>query len=214
MNTSDGLLPTGCKGQRSAITAFAQTFTTWGIMSIIWDVPHKDGSYSCAENKAYHGLHAGSTSVNGGKGFRGGFLTWWTSRPLRLQGSPHELPFTIPSVSTAMAIFRGFQANFRKLEPRHQRHRHELLSAYFQEHQDKLFTMMKPEGKAQLQHSADERSSSILAIYEDQQNIHIADELVVLEHDTCEFRLKFVKWMAQLYIFRKRFCFNPQSPSL
>jgi len=123
-------------------------------------------------------------------------------------------PFHQYQVSTAMAIFRDFQANFRKLEPRHQRHRHELLSAYFHEHQDKLFAMMKPEGKAQLQHSADERSSSILAISEDQQNIHIADELVVLEHDTCKFRLKFVKWMAQLYIFRKRFCFNPQSPSL
>ena len=118
------------------------------LCQIIWDVPHKDGSYSCAENKTYHGLHAGSTSVNGGKGFRGWFLTWWSSRPLRFQGSPHELPFTIPSVSTALAIFRDFQANFRKLESRHQRHRHELLSAQFQEHQDKLFAMVKTEGKA------------------------------------------------------------------
>jgi hypothetical protein len=46
--------------------------------------------------------------------------------------------------------------------------------------------MMKPEGKAPLQHLEDVKTATILAMSEDQQMIHTAEELQILPGDTCD----------------------------
>eukprot|EP00435_Cladocopium_sp_Y103_P075839 s140_g66.t1 len=78
------------------------------------------------------------------------------------------------------------EANYRKMESWHQRHRHELLAAYFQEHHEKLFSMIKPEAKAPLQHLEDVHMTTILAMSEDQQLIHVADQVHIPEDAQCE----------------------------
>ena len=201
LNTTDGLLPMGCKGrgQRAKPTKRANALPllrpsrpgeVHQSSELLGRTPQKWFVQLRRIQSLLHGLRAGNDAATAqqyraelwgailrGRGFQGGFSTWWLERPVKLQGSPTRLPLTVPSLDWAVSIFRDFEANFRKMESWHQRHRHELLNTYFQEHQDRLFTLMKPEGKAPLQHLMEVQTTEILAISEDQQLIHIADEI-------------------------------------
>lgn len=186
LNTVDGLLPTGCKGrgQRSKPTKRAGALPllkpsrpgeAHQSSELLGRTPQKWFVQLRRIQSLLHGLRAGKESATAqqyraelwgailrSRGFQGGFSTWWQERPVKLQGSPARLPLSVPPLDWAVSIFRDFEANFRKMESWHQRHRHELLNTYFQEHQDRLFTLMKPERKAPLQHLVDIQTTEIL----------------------------------------------------
>ena len=201
INTADGLLPTGCKGrgQRAKPSARANALPllrpsrpgeAQQSTEVLGRTPQKWFIQLRRIQSLLHALRAGKETAEAqqyraelwgailrGRGFQGGFSDWWKTRPVRLQGSPSSIPLTVPSLALAVGIFRDFEANYKKMESWHQRHRHELLNAYFQEHQDKLFSLMKPEGKAPLQHLVETQTTEILAISDDQQMIHTAEEI-------------------------------------
>ena len=210
INTADGLLPMGCqgRGQRSKPTERADALPllkpsrpgeVHQSSELLGRTPQKWFIQLRRIQSLLHGLRAGKDSADAqqyraelwgailrGRGFQGGFRNWWTDRPVQLQGSPNRLPQTVPDLPLAIGIFRDFEANYKKMESWHQRHRHELLNVYFQEHQDKLFSMMKPEGKAPLQHLVDMQVTEILAMSEDQQMIHTESEIHINPQTICD----------------------------
>ena len=210
VNTADGLLPTGCKGrgQRSKPTERANALPllkpsrpgeAHQSSELLGRTPQRWFIQLRRIQSLLHGLRAGKDTAAAqqyraelwgailrGRGFHGGFRDWWSNRPVQLQGSPSRLPLNVPGLPMAIGIFRDFEANFKKMESWHQRHRHDLLNTYFQEHQDKLFAMMKPEGKAPLQHLVETQVTEILAVSEDQQMIHTAEEIQFHPQMVCE----------------------------
>lgn len=210
MNTPDAALPVNCKGrgqrsepeERPAALPLLKPSRPGEVTQsteLLGRTPQKLFLQLRRIQSLLHGLRAGHMGTNAqiyraelwgpilrGKGFKEGVAACWKVRPVKLQGSPFSLPLSFPSLECATAIFRDFEANFRKFESWHQCRRHELLEAYVRENQDKLFMLMKPTGKAPLQHLVDEQVAQILAVSEDQQMIHIANPIALHEGDRCD----------------------------
>lgn len=49
-------------------------------------------------------------------GFVGGFCSWWSSRPVRLQGSPAVFPLSPPHRALAEQLFEDFSHNYKRFE--------------------------------------------------------------------------------------------------
>eukprot|EP00438_Fugacium_kawagutii_P028074 Skav223923 [mRNA] locus=scaffold2593:344072:357285:+ [translate_table: standard] len=55
-------------------------------------------------------------SIMAAHGFVQGFVTWWTNRPIKLQGAPDVLPTYPPSLELAKLIQEDFMRNYRAFE--------------------------------------------------------------------------------------------------
>ena len=130
-------------------------------------------------------------AIREAKGFQGAFKKWWPRRPVRLQGSPFEIPDNPPSSNTASLMFEDFQVNFRKLESWHARRRNETLRLHLEAHTDNLFSMVKPQPKGALVHLEEEHAACIIGVSDDRTTVHLdqdipcfepGDELVATQH--------------------------------
>ena len=104
-----------------------------------------------------HSLRSSNTSANAqlyraqlwhaikdGRGFQQGFVKWWPTRNIRLQGLPPVLPHGVPHRVQAELLFLDFQHNYRQFESWHARRRRELLTASFQTSRAKTFKVIQP----------------------------------------------------------------------
>ena len=83
-------------------------------------------------------------------GFQGGFVHWWSLRPVKLQGSCEALPDCCPGRVQLELIYDDFLLNFRRFESWHLRKRTQYLQVKKEtEHKD-LFRSLKPEPKETL----------------------------------------------------------------
>ena len=104
-----------------------------------------------------HSLRSSNTSANAqlyraqlwhaikdGRGFQQGFVKWWPTRNIRLQGLPSVLPHGVPHRGQAELLFLDFQHNYRQFESWHARRRRELLNTSFQTSRAKIFKVIQP----------------------------------------------------------------------
>ena len=112
-------------------------------------------------------------SITRAKGFDPNFPLWWLSRPIQLQGSPHEWPSHVPRLECVQNIFNDFEYNYRQFEAWHARQRKDMLQLELQENQSKIFAMIKPSGKAPLQHLQETKDYKILQISDDRTQLHL-----------------------------------------
>eukprot|EP00435_Cladocopium_sp_Y103_P066093 s191_g28.t1 len=140
MDTPDGLLPSNCKGRGQRTSPIERP----GALPLLR--PSRQGELTQASDllgrtpqkwfiqarrlqSMLHSVRAANPAATAqqyraelwgailrGRGFRSGFRAWWRNRPVQLQGSPGEIPLTIPSESMLTAIYNDFVHNYRKLE--------------------------------------------------------------------------------------------------
>ena len=91
-------------------------------------------------------------AITRAKGFQRGFAAWWFHRPIQCHGSPRTWPSRVPTAAVMQRIFTDFEVNYRKFEVWHGRQRRDMLQLTLMENQEKVFSMVKPTGKAPLQH--------------------------------------------------------------
>ena len=60
-------------------------------------------------------------------GFAPSFASWWSTRTIRLQGSPQELPRILPPLVVLEFIWKDYGLNFRAFEEQQARRRKEVL---------------------------------------------------------------------------------------
>ena len=116
-------------------------------------------------------------AIRGAHGFKGSFSRWWTTRPVRLQGTPQVLPDRVPPVAMVEAIWEDFHRNYRKFESWHVRRRRELLEAHMQSNYDRIFQQIKPPSKQALSHLQETRAATIIGVSEDGTQIQLDTHL-------------------------------------
>ena len=89
-------------------------------------------------------------SIVQSKGFANGFIAWWTTRSIRLQGAPDRLLNTPPASTLAEVIYQDFHANFRAFETWHIQKRAKILQQRREESMKELFKPLKAESKSTL----------------------------------------------------------------
>ena len=114
-------------------------------------------------------------AIRKSSGFDPSFPVWWTQRPIRLQGTPSQVPLRVPTLSELEIIYLDFERNFKRFEAWHGKQRRELLQASLQAHQAKIFSLIKPSGKAPLRHLIDAQPLEVLAVSDDLTQLHLAE---------------------------------------
>eukprot|EP00435_Cladocopium_sp_Y103_P014903 s4607_g3.t1 len=112
-------------------------------------------------------------AIRKARGFEGGFSKWWLTRSIQCQGSPVEIPQFVPSLCLMTRLFVDY---YRQFEAWHASQRQELLQLSLQENQNKIFAMVKPTGKAPLQHLKHRREVQILGVSDDGSQLHVSEE--------------------------------------
>ena len=90
------------------------------------------------------------SSIIRATGFRGGFRQWWLERPLRLQGSVHTLPVSLPSLAQMELIYRDFLMNFRRFESWNLKQRMRVLQSKRESFAKELFKPLKEDAPCSL----------------------------------------------------------------
>ena len=113
-------------------------------------------------------------AILGGKGFKGGFQRWWTTKRVRLAGSPHSLYTVLPGLVSAEAIFLDFRANFRDLESWHIRQRSALLQAKYDRTQAQLYLELRITAPPQVDTLTLHHSHEVTAFEPEQNTVTLA----------------------------------------
>lgn len=116
-------------------------------------------------------------AIRASKGFHPNFPSWWTQRPIKVAGSPSAVTLNVPSLAEIHYIFEDFTLNYKKFESWHARQRHELLQAHLQHQQHRVFSLVKPEGKAQPSRLESSTEATVLAVSDDQCQLHVFVDL-------------------------------------
>ena len=82
-------------------------------------------------------------SIKRARGFSADFMSWWPTRPHRLQGSPMDFPELLPSVQVAETIYEDFRTNYRAFESWNIRHRQATLKAVMKESAKHAFASVR-----------------------------------------------------------------------
>ncbi|CAE7194447.1 DHX57, partial [Symbiodinium microadriaticum] len=137
-----------------------------------------------------HALRAGSTapsaleyrsslwsSICAARGFRGGFLQWWPTRPHRLVGCPALLSRMIPDLHAARCIFEDFRCNFRSLESWHLQNRSKILQSKYDASMTQLFHELRDPAPDQVDTLTVSREYAILALSPSGDQLHLDSSL-------------------------------------
>ena len=137
-----------------------------------------------------HALKAGSTAASAleyrsslwgaicsARGFRGGFLQWWPSRPHRLVGSPASLSLAVPDAETALRVFVDFRCNFRRLESWHIQNRSRILQSKYDASMAQVFHELRDPVPAQVDTLTTSREYAILASSPSGDQLHLDSPL-------------------------------------
>ena len=112
-------------------------------------------------------------AISRAKGYDPTFPLWWQKRPIQLQGVPQDWPPFVPTIEIMRAIFADYEMNYRKFESWHNQQRAEMLNLTLHENHSKVFSLLKPIGKAPLQHLEETTDINILGISDDLMQIHL-----------------------------------------
>ncbi|CAE7655752.1 unnamed protein product [Symbiodinium sp. CCMP2456] len=112
-------------------------------------------------------------SILRARGFRYGFATWWTSRPVRLVGSPTTVPSFVPAAATARLLYEDFRCNFRKLESWHLRRRAQVLDAKYDKSLAQLYQELRDPTPEQVDTLQVRREYAILATDPESAQLHV-----------------------------------------
>eukprot|EP00438_Fugacium_kawagutii_P029616 Skav202659 [mRNA] locus=scaffold1791:149925:153709:- [translate_table: standard] len=123
-------------------------------------------------------------SIKRARGFDGGFVSWWPGRPSQLSGAPRTLPSQVPTLSEIEIIFRDFDINYKRFESWHARQRSSLLQAHLQHQEHRVFSLVKPTGKAPLSWVEHRSETEVLAVSEDQRQLHVTTSLPSVDYYT------------------------------
>ena len=116
------------------------------------------------------------------RGFQDGFPTWWSSRSVKLQGSPLHLPVQPPAFDVLLLVKDDFEANFRQFESWNIRQRSQALQLLLQQHRRRLFQSVKAPSPGAPQSLQKTVSTTILAVNDDGTEIHTEHDLTAYDH--------------------------------
>ena len=92
-------------------------------------------------------------SICSARGFRGGFLNWWPTRPHRLVGSPAFLTHAVPEANAIGCISEDFRCNFRRLESCwHLENRSRILQSKYDASMAQVFQELRDPAPERLRH--------------------------------------------------------------
>ena len=106
-------------------------------------------------------------SIRNSSGFAGGFPTWWTFRPIRLQGVVAQLPVILPTCAQLEDIYLDFRSNYRSFESWHLQNRRQVLSQVYTESLGKAFKEVVGKPSLCIDHFEHRSSATILAVEAD-----------------------------------------------
>eukprot|EP00438_Fugacium_kawagutii_P004481 Skav232404 [mRNA] locus=scaffold1077:741915:746805:+ [translate_table: standard] len=112
-------------------------------------------------NETYHARAALWNSIRHANGFRGGFCSWWLSRPYQLQGSPVAVPVLPPTADVAALIYEDFLVNYRRYEHWQLRRRTESCQAKLLAETRSLFLHTRKPAKPPLEYLVGSQSQAI-----------------------------------------------------
>ena len=84
-------------------------------------------------------------SIRLAKSFDPDFVTWWCSRPMKLEGSPQFLGVNCPTLAALEIIFDDYKFNFRDLESWHIKKRGAVVKARQESSMKQLFRALRPD---------------------------------------------------------------------
>ena len=105
-------------------------------------------------------------SIVRAKGFAGGFLQWWQTRPIQLQGSPRQLGRSYPGRAVCEQIFLDFRDHFRKFEAWNVRQRRAILAEQYAHNRNLIFRDLKEAAPDQVDTLSLSRAYTVLAVEE------------------------------------------------
>ena len=112
-------------------------------------------------------------SIKSAKGFRPCFGAWWQARAVRLQGSPVELPITVPNVATAQLVFLDFRDNYRRFEAWNVRQRSRILQEQYLESKSKLYKDLRDPSPGKVDIMVLRHEHEILDVDESTSQVHV-----------------------------------------
>ena len=116
-------------------------------------------------------------SICSARGFRGGFVAWWPTRPNRLIGSPLQVPNFVPDANVARLMYEDFRDNFRKLESWHIRNRAKVLDAKYDKSLAQLYQELRDPTPEQVDTLQLRRDYAILASDPSSAQLHVESPL-------------------------------------
>eukprot|EP00439_Symbiodinium_sp_Y106_P021939 s4467_g2.t1 len=107
------------------------------------------------------------------RGFRGGFASWWQSRPVQLVGSPPSLPSGVPDAALACALHEDFRCNYRRFEAWHLKRRAQVIDATYDKSLAQLFQELREPAHEQVDSLTIRRDYAILVVAPEGDQVHL-----------------------------------------
>lgn len=123
------------------------------------------------------------SSILRGKGFVGGFVQWWPTRRIKLQGSPTSLEMLVPSSTSIARMFEDFTLNFRQYESWNCRKQREISRARIQAFRHQIFQRIRSKTKDYVDTLVESADAEILAVSERGDQIQLERPLGNTIHD-------------------------------